>query len=225
MAWHNIVSSTTVDSSDMNDNFLYVGQGSRFPMTSFGADMGYTTGVYDLGSSAYRWSNVYANSISVSGSISASKLMTLEADIIVSVATAKVEILGLNGDNATNFLVVVSSTDKGPLMCINQDSASANYGFQYLRGQSTAATAGRGNTPGMELGGANGLGVMELYTKTGNERVSVTKMMERFGQASTINSIYLRGQTWNNTTSTITSLQFVELTIGANSRIMIFGRN
>jgi len=104
----------------MNDNFLYVGQGSRFPMTSFGADMGYTTGVYDLGSSAYRWSNVYANSISVSGSISASKLMTLEADIIVSVATAKVEILGLNGDNATNFLVVVSSTDKGPLMCINQ---------------------------------------------------------------------------------------------------------
>lgn len=53
--------STTVDASDSNDNFYHIAQGSISPMD--GTLLGNTTGVLDLGSSSYRWNNIYVNSI------------------------------------------------------------------------------------------------------------------------------------------------------------------
>ena len=57
MPWTTFVNSTTADASEVNDNFYHTRQGDLLPMGN--ASMQYTSGGYDLGSSAYTWANAH----------------------------------------------------------------------------------------------------------------------------------------------------------------------
>ncbi|MDY6888129.1 MAG: hypothetical protein SVV88_10915, partial [Pseudomonadota bacterium] len=61
MSLTTFVSSTLTDAIEINDNFKHVGQGNLLPMGGSGLDN--TTSVYDLGSSTYKWNNLFVNNI------------------------------------------------------------------------------------------------------------------------------------------------------------------
>ncbi len=62
MPFHKIENSTTMDSADVNSNYLHVGQGSRLPYDNSGS-MSAMDSTYDLGSSATAWKDLYCNDI------------------------------------------------------------------------------------------------------------------------------------------------------------------
>ena len=245
MAWHNIVSSTTVDSSDMNDNFLYVGQGSRFPMTSFGADMGYTTGVYDLGSSAFRWGTIYANSISVSGSIATdSGLMTLISEVTLSATANQVDFLNLNGDvyNTVNIFFYSNFSTGGYYFVVVAQlnlegwTSASVYGWQHLYGESTGVIALRGGAPsGLNIAGIENtvssgrmFSKSALYLKTGNERSCISHFLCA-ATGTTVQRVGMHAAIYSKSVNTITSIRistsqpaFVNFAVGTN--IQLWGK-
>jgi len=75
MAWTTLVNSTTIDAPSVNNNFYHVALGSILPLG--GSGMEATTGVYDIGSSTYRWNNIYATNVNLSGSMTVSGNVTV----------------------------------------------------------------------------------------------------------------------------------------------------
>lgn len=57
MAYTKIMNGATGDAEVVNNNFAHIGSGHKLPMG--GSGLGNTTGIYDLGSSVYRWNNLF----------------------------------------------------------------------------------------------------------------------------------------------------------------------
>lgn len=118
---------TIVDANEMNANFQWVGEGTWFPLGS--TSLTKTTGSYNLGSSTYRWKNVYVNSVDIgSGKLSgvfngisyvqlSSPATTIDITVdpdyifhnvyirtVNNAGTAATWYLYFNGDTTTNFL-------------------------------------------------------------------------------------------------------------------------
>jgi len=223
MPWHSLTNLTTVKSLDMRDNFDVIGAGSRLPMSSEGVAFANTTGVYDIGSSAFRWNNIFATNLDVTGDITTDNgsLEVLIAETTLSVTASNIEFTGLNGDTDVIYLIrayIVATTTALEIYAIfNNDSATANYGWQYLIGYGSAVGAGRFTTwdgisltyTGSDTTTSN-LAYSEsiIYAKTGNERLVIVESIDMC-DATYIGRIVVKGAIWNNTTSTITSLKIL----------------
>lgn len=119
------------DASDMNDNFYEVGSGSIFPKG--GSYLEPTDGVYNLGSSTYKWkdgyfTNVYANNLTISGTITTAKTWRRISTVILTAGASKIEFTGLSGQTYKQIMingVICHST--GAFVYINGDSSTNNY--------------------------------------------------------------------------------------------------
>ena len=111
--------STTADASDTNDNYYHIGQGSRLPMG--GSSLNNTNGVYDLGSSSYRWGDIYASTISTESLYSEGITWRFISKATVNTATTRLEITGINEVIDKEYLFVY--------MFITETSTSTQIGL------------------------------------------------------------------------------------------------
>lgn len=111
---------------------------------------------------------------------------------------------------------------------LNGDTAY-NYGRQYVTGVGTTASAGRGVVQGIvTIGHAANLaeltiGHLVLDAKSGKVRTAVKKTAYEIS-GTTVGGVYASGDSWNNTTSNITSLVVSSnsaLGIGVGSRVIL----
>jgi len=217
MAWVTMTSGQVADASDMNERFNFLCGGTRLPRSSSGVDFTSTTGVYDLGSDSARWNDVWTNNINLDGSVSSASntIWGLISEVTLSATASSIEFTSLTGDTYTSMMIYARmnvDTKSNQFMIFNGDSA-ANYGRQFIYGQSTSVASGR-NTGlvHMQVGlvatttvRLTGCRIM-AHTKSGHER---SLIVHTYGGASgttiyrDIEWVYL----WNDTANTITSLK------------------
>ncbi len=132
-----IENSTTTDPYSMNDNFLYVGQGSILPKRGINLDS--TNGVCNLGNTATAWDNVYTDNLNIANEIyddSGNTLLWTEIySTIVSIGTSRIEIIGLNLNkfNSIDVFSTLITQEYGVVSLYpNGDSTSANYIQKYI---------------------------------------------------------------------------------------------
>lgn len=93
MSWTALTEGVITFASEVNGNFQHVGLEALLPLGN-SATMAATSGVYDIGSSSYRWRGVYLNNLYATGqtiSLSGGSLRidgTLTVDTLVLSATA-----------------------------------------------------------------------------------------------------------------------------------------
>ena len=241
MPWHSLTNLTTVKSLDMRDNFDVIGAGSRLPMSPEGAAFANTTGVYDIGSSAYRWNDIFATNLDITGSITTDNgsLEVLIAETTLSATASNIEFTGLNGDTDVIYFLrafIHAATTTNYIvygLIFNGDSAT-NYGIQTLAGRNVTPSAIRGtgqnyieyNITGYDTTTSiEAWNEMIIYAKTGNERLTIDK--HSWGGGTLISDIALYGGIWNNTTSTITSIKIYGSAVnamGAGTNIQLWAR-
>ena len=240
MAYTKIIKGGSGDASIINDNFVHIGSGIKYPRG--GDNLEQTTGVYDLGHTTYRWNNAYVGEIDFTGDISNTWQRISTTD--VNSATSRIEITGLNGDTDIQYMIIgyiYSSITTMYILNINGDSGT-NYGGQVIHGGDyglgTTITAWR-NTGQQywEIGETHYITITAnlsffqgiLFAKTGYERTMIHEVMNSCGETY-ISAIRKYGQIWNNTTSTITSLVFTTIVgpstgvYGAGTHIDIYAR-
>jgi hypothetical protein len=131
-------------------------------------------------------------------------------------ATDKITISGLDGDKDILYKIKIriihgNDTDQGFLIRPNDVSTAGNYGYQYLLGSSANVgsarnTAGTGFIAGAAI--ANGSIDMSdslLYAKQGYVRTLLSDNVQNTS-TTTVSTIVITGQSWNNTNTNITSL-------------------
>jgi hypothetical protein len=75
MTWVTLVDGITADADELMSDFYHVAQGDLLPRG--GTTFTPTTGVYDLGSSAYRWNRMYVNEIASTCTVSGQTLINV----------------------------------------------------------------------------------------------------------------------------------------------------
>ena len=74
-----------VNPNEINANFEHVALGTRLPLAN-SLTMAATTGVNDLGSATYKWSNVYCNNLNVNSTTSGNIYITATSQIGLRIA-------------------------------------------------------------------------------------------------------------------------------------------
>jgi len=113
MTYRKLIDSTTADAADMNDNFYHIGKGSILPMA--GDYLRYTDSSCDLGSSTYKWNNVFVNNLDAvniltSTAITSDKLWTLLAEYSVDsthTGTTRIEFASLGSSPQEYYIQAV----------------------------------------------------------------------------------------------------------------------
>jgi len=122
-------SSTTAYANEVMDNFYHVAQGDRLPMG--GALLEPTASVFNLGSAAYKWDEVYCTEINATH---ISKIETLIQKTVFSTAGQSIEISGLTGDAwyelRCSFPMILGSGTK-IYMILNGNTGAVYYGGYY----------------------------------------------------------------------------------------------
>ena len=217
MPFTTFTKNTTISAAEITGNFDHIGAGDMLPRG--GTSLSPTTGVYNIGSDSFKWNDVFATNINITGELS--QCINLIAETTLSVTASNIEFTGLNGDTDVIYLIrayIVATTTALEIYAIfNNDSATASYGWQYLIGYGTAVGAGRFTTwDGISLTytgpdtTTSNLAYSEsiIYAKTGNERLVIVESIDMC-DATYIGRIVFKGAIWNNTTSTITSLKIL----------------
>jgi len=208
---------TTVGATEMNDNFLHVGQGDLIPRTG-------TTLLLDdsvtsnLGSDDYRWKTIYTTNVNITGNLEGA--IARIAGVTMTTTATSIEFTNLNGDSTGVYFIHINcfndptAATQAPIH-FNNDSGS-NYGYQIVQWYGSSWVAGRGTGTGLDvlymaragttttrMGTAN----LILYAKTGAPRL----MLESASGAGSDHYLYLQqrlGGSWNNTADTLTSIKF-----------------
>jgi hypothetical protein len=133
--------STTADSSDINDDFYHIGQGSRSPYS--GVLLSKTTAAYDIGSGTYKWDSVYCNNVKYyNSSIGSIKILST---ILVSSSVERVEFTSISDSN--EFLMVRMSatypepTATGKFILTFSGVSSSIYYNEWCFARGTAITS------------------------------------------------------------------------------------
>lgn len=236
MAYNWIQNSQTTDAVKINANFQEVGSGSRIPSVINTSGVAYTTGVYDLGSSTYKWRALYAQDLVLSGETVASWNRIASADL--SVAAQQIQITGLDGETDVEYMVhfrLITSalTTQSIYFRMNADTGTS-YGSQYTLFSSTSINTARASGTGMYVGQFTNVttaadiiyGSMILHVKSGYARTALIQSASPCGQTY-VGELYIGAHTWNNTTSTVSSIQFdgtTSTSFGAGSHVDVYAR-
>lgn len=221
---------------DVMNNFYHIFDGDRLPRG--GASMNPTNGVYDIGSSTYKWNQLHCvnldfNTISTTNKIVWKQLQYLA----VSVASSSVEITGLNGDNERQYMLevhLVNATTASLYMIFNGDS-SASYGVQYNGGTVGAASSAARDT-GTSITicrPCKNDTTTSIYASTwatinapSGYPKSIFKSEINSYRATNIYRMFVEAWVWTGT-GTITSIKFISsdgAAIGIGTEISIWGR-
>ena len=225
MSFYSFTSTAYADADQLMENFLHVYQGNRLPMSATASGtLTASDGNLDLGSSTYRWRNLYCNNIIVASStITAPYMWTLKGEVTLSSTAASIEFAGLNGDNAEEYMLSIVYTYTPTATAINYtgiyyngDSAT-NYYLNCVIDSGPMATA-------MSLFWLSGGGVgvtgqrtsnIILKSKTGKPRVASFEHSIRGG-------IICGHCSWSNTSSTLTSIKMLNIDATGSSYAVSF---
>lgn len=132
MTFKTIVNSTATIPYDVNDNFLYVANGSIMP--KIGVSLEYTTNSYNIGSSTQKFNTLYLNGIVDSqNGYSLTGIQWFEiVNHIISSATANIE-FSVDGLGYKNYKVVVIGEYN------SQSAGSSNYHRIYINHDSSTS--------------------------------------------------------------------------------------
>jgi len=214
MAWNEFVKDTTIASADIRANFDFAAAGHILPRQ--GSSMSATTSSLDLGSQTKRYDTIYCNNLDITGEIKNG--LNLISEVTLDDTASAVDFTNINGDRDEVYMLTIYTVNntisnfRG--VVFNNDSA-ANYGYQALYAIAGAPAANRaGGTNQLLLaftGGQTTTAIityneMFIYSKTGNERSVINKVVNNFG-GTHVEAINQFGQVWNNTSDTITSIK------------------
>ena len=203
----------TISADDFNNNYYHVGQGHLTPKS--GTLLEETTGLYDLGSNAYRWNDVHIQNIELQSGGEIPKCMHIIAEVTLTATASSIEFTGLNGETDKIYEIICNlkgyATGSTALI-FNSDSAT-NYGYQLIYVLGTTITAARNNASNIFLGW------LFLNTTTGqyiknhiicyannNIKLILQKDADSIGDTY-IRAQHIYGQVWNNS-ETLTSMKF-----------------
>ena len=178
---------------------------------------------YHTGDSTWQWLTVtrtidvdtaavylYCQSVAA-GTIYFDGAICMESSSVPQTTNANIDRYCLNGDVCGELKLyarVVGAANAESYLRINNDSGS-NYGRQMLYAYSSTAAAHRAVYDRVQLVSANtgtcGQGESLIYAKSGYVRTLLNNIVSNV-DGTTINSIGIRGHSWNNTTDNITSL-------------------
>ena len=146
-------------------------------------------------------------------------------------AVTSISITGLEGDIDKEYKLIIRGIDKDTtgywILRFNSDSDS-NYGYQRIKAQDSSASASRGTSSTLmyvgltETDGNITFSETDIYAVSGNERTVISCTIESI-TGTTVASLNLWGQVWNNIADEITSMTIAvsadEMAIG--SRIIL----
>lgn len=228
MAFSIFVNSTTADSADMNDNFYHIGQGSVLPRG--GNNLEATTGVFDLGSSSFKWKNVVA-AIVDANNITADNLWAIKAESLITSTVSRIEFTGLNGDSQIEYQLYIygrSTATTAITLYFNGDSSTVNYNWmESFSNSSTVSQTGHTQTALQlaDMGNTGEACLVRCYINaaTGFSRTIMVNSLNN-ASGTTIDELSFRGGYWSNNISTITSIQLKAVNFGIDSHIFLMGR-
>jgi len=149
----------------------------------------------------------------ITGTFAADQWVKIYENILSSAATS-VTISSLDGDTDEEYLLItriLNTNSTTFLICPNNDTSSGNYGLQGIRGLNSSVYAVRNTTQtGITLNyGYGDVAIFQnkvvLYAKSGYIRTALS-IQENAVIGTTVADIILLGESWNNTSSNITSL-------------------
>lgn len=205
----------TVSAVDFDSNYKHVGQGDLLPRGNTLLEE--TTGVYDLGSNAYRWNNIHIQNLELQSGGEVQHCMNLIAETILSATASSIEFTGLNGETDEIYEVIcniIGYATETVSLYFNGDSTTNNYGYQYIQIYSITSIAARGTSyTGIWIGRTGLQTITALYSRSINYiyannsiKFVLNKVEESIGDTF-ITSNFLWGQVWNNS-DTLTSMKF-----------------
>ena len=240
MPFHILQNSLTADATDVNDNFYWIGQGSRLPMG--GNSLTSTDATYDLGSSIATWNNLHCENIYINASINTAdkSLWVLQAETTLSATAGSIEFTGLNGDVDLEYKIIMSFPDVGAnvlRMIFNGDSA-ANYGYQRIIAADAAVGASRGTSQVCiypfylwDMSSGSSLCEMIINAKTGLPRMAIYTFIQGVTDTTSEN-LTLITSVWNDTANTLTTIKFYATGysagngyMGTNTNIQLWKRS
>jgi hypothetical protein len=226
-----LVNGNPTDASEVNNNFYHVAQGSRLPMG--GVSLAATTLAYDLGTATAYWNNLFVNNIYANSITTANKILwTLVSEVTLTATASSIEFTGLNGDNDKEYRIIGIFKDAVDLInCyINGDSATANYGYQYIYGENTVINAARVTSHGgfYFSGGDGSTGKTCFSDGILQGKTNIPKMFIVSAAlhiiSTTVYTVVLYDQNYNNIINTITSLKFGIANMSPNTNIQLWKR-
>jgi hypothetical protein len=229
--------STTADASEVMGNFYHIFDGDRLPRG--GDNFEPTTGVYDIGSSTYRWNQLFCENLIFYSISSTNKTVwrLIHSETLSAPATS-IEITGLNSNNDKDYLLefhLIDNTTASISLIFNGDSA-ASYGFLYFGGTAGAATfTGRDTGTSIPLCRATRNDTStSIYASTwarikraDGYPLTMRKVEINSFRDTSIYRMYSEACVWNQT-ATLTSMKFIASdnnAIGIGTKVVLFGRN
>lgn len=189
----------------------------------------------DFGYVYTSYANGFTRLENICGTTGVEKLCYFDWMKISNDGYTSVTISGLDGNVDEEYRALVKAVVGAPSTSIyirpNNDSTTANYGAQWLRGSNTTLQAYRQTTgigfychpwSGMNTGDFN-LSDTLIYAKSGYMRTALTHAMA--GSGTTINDVSLIDGLWTNTADNITSIVIVSDTtngLGAGTSIEVW---
>jgi len=225
MPYTPIIKGATGTADIINNNFQYIGDGTRLPM--IGNSLTSTDSVLDLGSDTYRFGKTYLGDIDNIDGLNNSWYYLTGA---IDVTGSSYKFTGLNGDADIMYKILIAFNPNAAgwrTFLINDDITTV-YGDQLLEGEGVVDGDRNGSIAGIKYGDGAGVNDISyahilLYAKTGYPRTIITEILSRSKNATT-GSIHVNSAIWNNTTDTITSLNFLGLSAQTISSIRIWAR-
>ena len=214
MSYFYLQESTTATAIELVDNFEHVGQGDCLPLD--GSTLSATTGACDLGSSSYRWNNLFCQDIYIYDSITGDgNLWALESRVVLTATAASIEFAGLSGDTAEEYMIISQIvTDVTIGMCyliFNQDTGTT-FGGQYLHSFLVHDRSQNGIGVPFVYNftlGAVSFSRMIVSSKSGTERTVIGTVYNDCS-GKDIRWTNMRCAIWENTTDELTSFKFLD---------------
>lgn len=144
MTWNIFSTGSLADADKVMENFYHVFDGHRLPYSgNISSSITAVDDIHKIGSSDYRWNDVYANRFYVYGSITAQCMLTLKAAVTLTATASSIEITGLDGDSVDYYHImfiyptIPNATDTAQVRMILNGDSSANYTYSVTPGTTT----------------------------------------------------------------------------------------
>ena len=219
------VNGGNINANEWMSNYYVCGAEDLLPRG--GTTMQLTNNVYDLGSSSYKWKDVYLNEITVDNELGGS--LNLVAAVKLSATAQRIEISGL-GSETTYFMrcffVNDTTVSDDTFLFFNQDSASS-YGYNGIY-STTGFNAT--STAGIYIGECDsGTAVWGSFEGWLNLQASYPKLVAGIGAkglgTATVGHNFIVGGIYDDTSNTITSLTiFNNSKFAANTEVRIWAK-
>jgi hypothetical protein len=229
-----------MDADDVNDNMYYIAQGSRIPFSqSVDGSLTSSDNTASLGDSTTTWNTLYCGDVFNDTLTTADRSLFyfIAGETLVDTATAITFSITSGLDNYESVMIlnylVLNTNASGNLSLIFNGDSAANYGRQYISGQSTAVAANRQQAQTSiiinlafqdptecSLGFTKAI----LYGKTGHERTIMNTINGALNN-STVYAVYSQSLIWNNSADTLTTLKFYcDTSMRTGTTIQLWGR-